>query len=143
MPCIINTSLTWVLNFPLTAKSYLLLERYWPIFSWLFHRRRCKARTLPSLMKERLWFTASLVGQSDAISRKNLKKQKANRKFYIRYTSNYKWIKFIWSQQCEVIEVTQMEGSFTHCDYQQMQKKDQDKVGISFLVPDFTFREGS
>lgn len=56
----------------MTRKSYLLLERYWPIFSWLFQSRRCKASTLPSLMKERLWFTVSLVGQSDAISRKNL-----------------------------------------------------------------------
>ena len=50
----------------------MLLERYCPIFSWLFHSRRCRASTLPSLLKDRLWFTESLAGQSDAMSRKNL-----------------------------------------------------------------------
>lgn len=54
--------------------SDLLLERYWPIFSWLFHNRRWSARTLPSLMKDRLWFTESLAGQSEAMSKKNLQR---------------------------------------------------------------------
>lgn len=51
---------------------HLLLERYWPILSWLFHSRRWRARTLPSLMKDRLWLTESLGGESDAMSKKNL-----------------------------------------------------------------------
>lgn len=55
-----------------TESFYLLLERYWPIFSWLFQSRRWSASTLPSLMKERLWLTVSLAGQSDAMLRKNL-----------------------------------------------------------------------
>lgn len=52
--------------------SDLLLERYWPILSWLFHSRRCRASTLPSLIKDRLWLTESLGGESDAMSKKNL-----------------------------------------------------------------------
>lgn len=50
----------------------LLLERYWPILSWLFHSRRWRASTLPSLIKDRLWLTESLGGESDAMSKKNL-----------------------------------------------------------------------
>lgn len=54
----------------------LLLDRYCPIRSWLFHSRRCRASTFPSLMKDRLWFTESLGGESEAMSRKNLKGMK-------------------------------------------------------------------
>lgn len=50
----------------------LLLERYWPILSWLFHSRRWRASTLPSLIKDRLWLTESMFGESDAMSKKNL-----------------------------------------------------------------------
>lgn len=53
-------------------QSHLLLDKYWPIFSWLFHSSRCRANTFPSLMKDRLWFRESLAGQSEAMSRKNL-----------------------------------------------------------------------
>lgn len=69
-------SLTMLLkHYPdLLCYFYLLLDKYWPILSWLFHNRRCRASTLPSLMKDRLWFTESLGGESDAISKKNLPK---------------------------------------------------------------------
>lgn len=50
----------------------LLLDRYWPILSWLFHSSLWRASTLPSLMKDRLWLTESLGGESDAMSKKNL-----------------------------------------------------------------------
>lgn len=50
----------------------LLLDKYWPILSWLFHSSRWRASTLPSLMNDRLWLTESLGGESDAMSKKNL-----------------------------------------------------------------------
>ena len=43
-----------------------------PIFSWWFHRSRCSASTLASLMKEIEWLAWSTVSQSDAIWMKNL-----------------------------------------------------------------------
>lgn len=58
-----------------TLFSNLLLERYWPILSWLFHSRRWRARTLPSLMKDKLWLTESLGGESEAMSKKNLRQR--------------------------------------------------------------------
>lgn len=119
-----------VFNIPMTEKSYLLLERYWPIFSWLFHSRRCKASTLPSLMKERLWFTASLVGQSDAISRKNLQKCKVIRISKTRYTHIYVWIKFMWSN-CEITGITNMEVLFTHVTINKT-RRDKEKLGFPF-----------
>lgn len=60
---------------PAPPLPHLLLERYWPILSWLFHSRRWRARTLPSLMKDRLWLTESLGGESEAMSKKNLRRR--------------------------------------------------------------------
>lgn len=55
-----------------TRPAHLLLDKYWPIFSWLFHSSLCRAKTFPSLIKDRLWLSESLAGQSEAMSRKNL-----------------------------------------------------------------------
>lgn len=60
----------------LMASTYLLLERYWPILSWLFQSSRWRASTLPSLIKDRLWLTESLGGESEAMSKKNLQQRK-------------------------------------------------------------------
>lgn len=69
--CLIaSTTRTFILDESLHPD--LLLERYWPILSWLFHNKRWRASTLPSLIKDRLWLTESLGGESDAMSKKNL-----------------------------------------------------------------------
>lgn len=126
---------------PMIGKSYLLLERYWPIFSWLFQSRRCKASTLPSLMKERLWFTASLVGQSDAISRKNLQKYKIIRILKTRYTHIYIWINLykatLWSNW------DYKYWGLIHTWLSLHEKRDNEKLGFLFLIPSYSFTVGS
>ena len=127
----------------MTGKFYLLLERYWPIFSWLFQSRRCKASTLPSLMKERLWFTASLVGQSDAISRKNLQKCKVIRISKTRHTHIYVWIKSMWSNFVKLL-LLQIWRFYSHMWLSLNEtRRDKEIVGLPFLIPGYSFRVGS
>lgn len=82
--CTSNNSLSdtdhmsWMITQVFHRPAHLLLDKYWPIFSWLFHSSLCRAKTLPSLMKDRLWLRESLAGQSEAMSRKNLEE---NQKF--------------------------------------------------------------
>lgn len=128
-----------VFNIPMTEKSYLLLERYWPIFSWLFHSD-VKQAHCHQLMKERLWFTASLVGQSDAISRKNLQKCKVIRISKTRYTHIYVWIKFMWSN-CEITGITNMEVLFTHVTINKT-RRDKGEAWFSIWYL-FSFKVGS
>lgn len=76
--CTFNNSLldvglmSWMTTLITHCPAHLLLDKYWPIFSWLFHSSLCRAKTFPSLIKDRLWLSESLAGQSEAMSRKNL-----------------------------------------------------------------------